>query len=45
MLNDKKNENSEINFSLLNDIGHGIFEIKCQKENINKAIDFYKNLK
>lgn len=45
MLNDKKNENSEINFSLLNDIGHGIFDIKCQKENINKAIDFYKNLK
>lgn len=41
MLNDKKNTSAEINFTLLKEIGEGIFNQTASKEEIGKAIEFY----
>ncbi len=44
LLNDKKNMDSHINFSLISGIGACIFDKQCSKKNITKAIDFYRKL-
>lgn len=44
MLNDKKNENGKINFSILEGIGKCNYDYKVSKENIEKALQFYRNL-
>ncbi|MCW3167265.1 3-dehydroquinate synthase [Chryseobacterium sp. 09-1422] len=44
LLNDKKNEDAKINFSLLSGIGSCIFDHQCTTENIQKALNYYKNL-
>ncbi|MFY1046272.1 3-dehydroquinate synthase [Chryseobacterium sp. GP-SGM7] len=44
LLNDKKNSNAKINFSLLSGIGSCVFDHQCSVENIHKSIDFYKKL-
>ncbi|MGO4709790.1 3-dehydroquinate synthase [Chryseobacterium sp. 2TAF14] len=44
LLNDKKNADAKINFSLLSDIGSCVFDYQCSAENIQKSIDFYKKL-
>ncbi len=43
MLNDKKNENGKINFSILTAVGKCNFDYKVSKENIIKSLDFYRN--
>ena len=45
MLNDKKNENGQIKFSLLEGIGNCTFNIDCTKEDIVAALDHYLSLK
>nr|WP_314490942.1 3-dehydroquinate synthase [uncultured Chryseobacterium sp.] len=44
LLNDKKNVESKINFSLLSGIGSCIFDHECSTENIQKSLDFYRKL-
>lgn len=44
MRNDKKNTAGEIKFSLLDSIGHSVFDYKCNAENINKCLNFYKGV-
>lgn len=44
LLNDKKNINQTINFSLLSSIGKSVFDCKCTAINIQKSIDYYKQL-
>ncbi len=44
LLNDKKNVQSKINFSLLTDIGFCTFDYECSTENILKSLNFYKTL-
>lgn len=44
MLNDKKNENGKINFSLLEGIGQCNFDYKLSPDNIEKVLNFYRNL-
>ena len=44
MMNDKKNENGKINFSLINGIGSCIFDFKSDLGNIISSLDFYRNL-
>lgn len=44
LLNDKKNSDAKINFSLLSGIGSCVFDHQCSTENIQKSIDFYKKL-
>jgi 3-dehydroquinate synthase len=44
LLNDKKNQDEKINFSLLNSIGSCIFDHQCSTENILKSLDYYKKL-
>lgn len=44
MLNDKKNTNGKIQFSLISNIGEGLYNEECSKENILSALDFYKAL-
>lgn len=44
LLNDKKNTDAKINFSLLSGIGSCAFDYQCSTENIQKSIDFYKNM-
>lgn len=44
LLNDKKNEDAKINFSLLSGIGSCIFDHQCTTENIQTALNYYKNL-
>lgn len=44
LLNDKKNSDAKINFSLLSGIGSCVFDHQCSTENIQKSINFYKNL-
>jgi len=44
LLNDKKNTESKINFSLLTGIGSCGFDIRCSEKNIVKAIHFYRKL-
>lgn len=44
MLNDKKNEDGKINFSLIDKIGSCRYDYRCSPENIRASIDFYKKL-
>lgn len=44
MFNDKKNEDGNINFSLINGIGSCLFDQKVNAEQIILTLDFYKNL-
>ncbi|MFL9832783.1 3-dehydroquinate synthase [Chryseobacterium terrae] len=44
LLNDKKNADAKINFSLISSIGSCVFDYQCSSENIQKSIDFYKKL-
>lgn len=44
LLNDKKNTESKINFSLLSGIGSCVFDHHCSQRNILKALDFYRKL-
>lgn len=44
MLNDKKNENGKINFSILEGLGQCNFDYKVSREQIEKVLDFYRNL-
>ena len=44
LLNDKKNIESKINFSLLSGIGSCVFDHECTTENIQKSLNFYKKL-
>ncbi|WP_326983474.1 3-dehydroquinate synthase [Chryseobacterium sp. MYb264] len=44
LLNDKKNADSKINFSLLTDVGSCNFDHQCSQQNIQKSLDFYRNL-
>lgn len=44
LLNDKKNTDAKINFSLLSGIGSCVFDHQCSTENIQKSIDYYKIL-
>ncbi|MCD1117207.1 3-dehydroquinate synthase [Chryseobacterium turcicum] len=44
LLNDKKNADAKINFSLLSAIGNCTYDYECSTENIQKSINFYKTL-
>ncbi|WP_312075939.1 3-dehydroquinate synthase [Chryseobacterium sp.] len=44
LLNDKKNADAKINFSLLNGIGSCVFDQQCTTENIQKSLNYYKKL-
>lgn len=44
LLNDKKNTDSKINFSLLTAIGECTYDHQCSRKNILKSIDFYRKL-
>lgn len=44
LMNDKKNADAKINFSLLSGIGSCVFDHQCSTENIKKSLDFYKNI-
>ena len=41
MKNDKKNISNEINFSLLNSIGNGIYNETCSEEIIKESLYYY----
>lgn len=44
LLNDKKNTDSKINFSLLSGIGTCLYDHQCSQENILEALSFYRKL-
>lgn len=44
MINDKKNVGGQINFSLLEGIGSGVFDQQVSEEQIIDALQFYQNL-
>ncbi|WP_370898379.1 3-dehydroquinate synthase [Chryseobacterium gossypii] len=44
LLNDKKNTDHKINFSLLSGIGSCTFDHQCSKKNIAESLRFYKKL-
>lgn len=44
LLNDKKNTDSKINFSLLTGIGFCNYDHQCSQENILKSLSFYRKL-
>lgn len=44
MQNDKKNSGGNINFSLINSIGSGIYDQKISKENLLTSLHYYQNL-
>lgn len=44
LMNDKKNEDSKINFSLLSDIGTCVFDHQCKQKNIHLSLDFYRSI-
>ena len=44
LLNDKKNIESKINFSLITGIGSCVFDHECTTENIQKSLNFYEEL-
>lgn len=44
MFNDKKNQDGNINFSLINGIGSCVFDQKLHADQINLTLDFYKNM-
>lgn len=41
MMNDKKNINSIIQFSLINGFGSCLYNVECSRKNIEDSIDFY----
>ncbi|KQT18193.1 3-dehydroquinate synthase [Chryseobacterium sp. Leaf404] len=41
LLNDKKNTDAKINFSLLSEVGLANFDYQCTAENIKKCLEFY----
>jgi len=43
MQNDKKNNNSNINFTLLKKIGKAVIDCNCSNELIMESLEFYKN--
>ncbi|MFN3021251.1 3-dehydroquinate synthase [Chryseobacterium sp. TY3] len=45
MHNDKKNTDANINFSLIEGIGIGVFDQKVSESKLISALDFYKSLK
>lgn len=45
MFNDKKNTDGNINFSLIEGIGIGVFDQKVSETKLISTLDFYKNLK
>lgn len=44
LINDKKNTDSKINFSLISAIGSCTFDYQCSKKNISSSLDFYRKL-
>lgn len=44
LLNDKKNTDNRINFSLLSGIGSSVFDHECVTENITATLNFYRKL-
>jgi 3-dehydroquinate synthase len=44
MINDKKNVAGQINFSLLEGIGLGVFDQQVSEQQIVDALQFYQNL-
>lgn len=44
MINDKKNEVGEINFTLLKNIGISVYDCHCKIENINSCLKFYRDV-
>ncbi|MCQ9633353.1 3-dehydroquinate synthase [Chryseobacterium sp. WG23] len=44
LMNDKKNTDSKINFSLLSEIGACNYDYQCSQKNILKSLDFYRKL-
>ncbi|OCA73817.1 3-dehydroquinate synthase [Chryseobacterium arthrosphaerae] len=44
LLNDKKNADSKINFSLLTEVGSCNYDHQCSQKNILEAISFYRKL-
>ena len=44
LLNDKKNTDSKINFSLLSGIGSCTYDHQCSQENILESLSFYRKL-
>ena len=44
MINDKKNNHGKINFSLLVGIGKCNYDYKVSAVNIEKSLNFYRNL-
>ncbi|MBB6369926.1 3-dehydroquinate synthase [Chryseobacterium shigense] len=44
LLNDKKNTDSKINFSLLSGLGSCTYDYQCSQKNILKSLDFYRRL-
>lgn len=44
LINDKKNTDSKINFSLISGIGSCTFDYQCSKKSIASSIEFYRKL-
>lgn len=44
LINDKKNTDSKINFSLISGIGSCTFDYQCSKKNISSSLDFYRKM-
>ena len=44
MFNDKKNQDGNINFSLIDGLGSCVFDQKLHADQINLTLDFYKNM-
>ncbi|MBW8522676.1 3-dehydroquinate synthase [Chryseobacterium chendengshani] len=44
LLNDKKNTDNKINFSLLSEIGFCVYNYECDIKNIQKCLDYYRLL-
>lgn len=44
LINDKKNTDSKINFSLISGIGSCTFDYQCSKKGIASSIEFYRKL-
>ncbi|MDO5614828.1 MAG: 3-dehydroquinate synthase [Cruoricaptor ignavus] len=42
MINDKKNANGNINFSLITTIGNCNYDYRCNTENVEKSLEFYR---
>ncbi len=44
LINDKKNTDSKINFSLISGIGSCLFDYQCSRKKIASSIEFYRKL-